>query len=232
MFVVSLTKEESIEYGIYKRLREIAPLANINTLRQISIYMARSGFDGDVYKDIFFKYNENKDTSTLYFNNGIEIEFNDYLGNFDFIVRKKEQNFSMKTLVCLSDNDDLSSVNIYSELKIKGNGMYVVSFRPRDLENDKIIKYGTINYYTNDEIDWVMEIAGDEIENNFDLVAKENGIFPFADACYFDVLPQNDMSLDCYQGYISNMLMRIDLLYDNMKCLRVKNEKKRKKMIK
>ena len=42
----------------------------------------------------------------------------------------------------------------------------------------------------------------------------------------FDLLCQYDMSLDSYQGYISNVLTRIDLLYDNMKCIRIKRKKR------
>lgn len=228
MFVVSLTKEDKIQYKVLKRLRQLAPLANIETLKQISIYMARSGFDGDVYKDIIFKYNENTDTSVLCFNNGMQIEFNDYLGNFNFMIRKKENHFSMQTLVYLKDQNDLSSVNIYSELKIKGFGMYVVSFRPKDLCNENSLKFGTINYYTNDEIDWVKEIARNNIENDFDLVAIQNGIYPFSEKSDFEMSLQRDLVEDCYQGYVSNVLMRIDLLYDNMKYLRIKRKKKEK----
>ena len=228
MFVVSLTKEDRIEYKIFKRLREVAPLANINTLRQISVYMARSGYDGSIVDDMKFIYNDDKDTSTLYFTDGLEIEFNDYSGDFDFILSRKENHFSMKSFVSLDNQDDLSSLNIYSELIVKGYGMYVVSFRPKNLSDESTIKYGTINYYTNDEIDWVREIADEEINNNFDIVARKNGIYPFSEKVDFEILTQRDMVEDCYQGYVSNILKRIDLLYNNMKYLRIKRKKREK----
>lgn len=231
MYVVKSTKEDKVAQRIFNRFRKCAPMANVETLKQISVYMARSGFDGDVYSDIRFEYDEDRDTSVLLFNNGIKIEFDDYSGNFDFVVERNENKYSMHTLVYLNNPDELSSVKIYSELKVKGYGMYVVTFKPRDLSDEKTLKYGTINFYTKDEIDWVKEFAGEEIDNNFDIIARENGIFPFAEKCEFDILPQFDMSLDCYQGYISNMLMRIDLLYDNMKYLRVKRKKKTRKRI-
>ena len=57
MFVASLTREEKNIYGLYNRFRQCFVNANINTLRQICIYICRSGFNGDIYKDIVIKYN-------------------------------------------------------------------------------------------------------------------------------------------------------------------------------
>lgn len=228
MYVAALTREDKIAYGTYLMLRECAPKANLITLRQISVYIARSGFVNDISSDFIIEYNEEKDVSVVSLINGITIEFDDYSGNFDFIITRKDRLCSVRTVVSLNNPNDLSTVNVYSELKIKRNGMYVVAFRPKDVSDENALKFGTINYYTNDEIDWVCEIIDDEIDNNFDIIAKRNGIFPFAEQCCFDLLSQTDMVLDCYQGYISNMLMRIDLLYENIKYLNV-NKKKRKK---
>ena len=121
----------------------------------------------------------------------------------------------------------MSSINIYSELKVSGYGMYVLTFRPKDICNENTLKYASINYYTEDEIEWVKEIVGSDIEDNFDIVAKNNFIFPFSEGLIrdIDLLPRNDNSLDCYQGYVSDVLTRIDLLYDNMKYIRVKRKK-------
>lgn len=225
MFVVYLTKEERMAYDIYFKLREYAPKANLETLRQISVYLARNNKVENINNDIEIKYNENKDTSYLLLNDGTIIEFHDEDDIFNFSIIKDDGKQHMKTLIYLRDENDMSSLNIYSELKISGYGMYVVTFRPNDLSNENSLKYGSINYYTEDEIDWVMEIAMDEIDANFDIVAKRNHIFPFSEKIHFDILKQEDINLDGYQGYISNMLSKIDLLYDNMVYLKIKKKK-------
>jgi len=227
MFVVSLNDEEKKIYGLYNRFRQCFVSADINTLRQICIYICRSGFDGDIYKDIVIKYNEDRNTSLIILDNGIEIEFDDLSNNFGFTISRKDGKYLMNTIVNLSDQGDMSSINVYSELKIKGHGMYVVTFRPKNICNENTFKYAAINYYTEDEIEWVREIVGRDIDYNFDLVAKNNFIFPFSEGLIkdIDLLPRNDNSLDCYQGYVSEVLTMIDLLYDNMKYIRVKRKK-------
>lgn len=225
MYANMMTIEERRSFNIYLKFRDLFPKANIEVLRQISVYIARCNFSDEIYENIKFKYLYDSDNSLLVLNNGIEIEFNDFSGEFGFVVRRNDGNFSINTIVSLNDSKDKSSVNIYSELRIKGYGMYVVTFRPKNLSDINSLKYGTINYYTDDEIEWVMEYAGDDVDNNFDIVAKNNGIYPFADKSEFELVSQPDISLDSYQGYISNVLMRIDLLYDNMKCIRIKRKK-------
>lgn len=225
MYANMMTIEERRAFNIYLKFRDLFPKANIEVLRQISVYIARCNFSDEIYENIKFKYLYDSDNSLLVLNNGIEIEFNDFSGEFGFVVRRNDGNFSSNTIVSLNDSKDKSSVNIYSELRVKGYGMYVVTFRPKNLSDINSLKYGTINYYTDDEIEWVMEYAGDDVDNNFDIVAKNNGIYPFADKSEFELVSQSDISLDSYQGYISNVLMRIDLLYDNMKCIRIKRKK-------
>ena len=225
MYANMMSKEERRAFNIYLKFRDLFPNANIDVLRQISVYIARCNFSDEIYENIKFKYLYDSDNSLLVLNNGIEIEFNDFSGEFGFVVRRNDGNFSSNTIVSLNDSKDKSSVNIYSELRVKGYGMYVVTFRPKNLSDINSLKYGTINYYTDDEIEWVMEYAGDDVDNNFDIVAKNNGIYPFADKSEFELVSQPDISLDSYQGYISNVLMRIDLLYDNMKCIRIKRKK-------
>ena len=227
MFVVSLTNEEKNIYGLYSRFRQCFRDANINTLRQICIYICRSNFDGDIYKDIVIKYNEDRDTSLIILNNGIIIEFDDMSNNFGFIISRNDGKYIMNTMVNLFDSDDMSSINIYSELKVSGYGMYVVTFRPKNFSDENTFKYASINYYTEDEVEWVREIVGSDVDYNFDLVARNNFIFPFSEGLIkdIDLLPRNDNSLDCYQGYVSDVLTRIDLLYDNMKYIRVKRKK-------
>ena len=226
MYREMLTKQERMSFDIYLKFRDLFPKANIDVLRQISVYLARCNFNDEIYNNIKYKYVFDTDNSLIILNNGIEIEFNDFSGEFGFIVRRNENNFSSNTVVYLKDASDKSSVNVYSELKINGFGMYVISFRPKDLSDANSLKFATINYYTDDEIEWVNEYAGDNIDCNFDIVAKNNGIYPFADKSEFELLSQYDMSLDSYQGYISNVLTRIDLLYDNMKCIRIKRKKR------
>ena len=225
MYANMMSKEERRAFNIYLKFRDLFPNANIDVLRQISVYIARCNFYDEIYENIKFKYLYDSDNSLLVLNNGIEIEFNDFSGEFGFVVRRNDGNFSSNTIVSLNDSKDKSSVNIYSELRVKGYGMYVVTFRPKNLSDINSLKYGTINYYTDDEIEWVVEYAGDDVDNNFDIVAKNNGIYPFADKSEFELVSQPDISLDSYQGYISNVLMRIDLLYDNMKCIRIKRKK-------
>lgn len=231
MFVVSLSDEEKNIYGLYNRLRQCFVNANINVLRQICIYICRSSFDGDIYKDIIIKYDDKNNTSLIILNNGIEIEFDDLSNEFYFIVSKKDGKSKMKSIVNLVNQNNPCSIYIYSELNVSGYGMYVVAFRPKDICNDNTLKYASINYYTEDEIEWVREIVGEDINTDFDLVAKSNFIFPFSEGLIkdIDLLPRNDNSLDCYQGYISEVLTRIDLLYNNMKYVKVKRKKLDKK---
>lgn len=220
MYIKEFTNEERKIYEVYKKLMEYAPNANINTLRQISIYIGRLSLS----ENIEFKYSEDRGFSSILLKNGNVIEFNDIFDEFNFSISKKDNKFSMKTLVYLNNPNDLSSINVYSELRIKGYGMYVVTFRPKNMNYIDSLKYGIINYYTEDEIDWIKEVAEESIDNNIDLVAKNNGIFPFSEKIEFDLL-MNEMGLDCYQGIIYDVLSRIDLLYDNMKYIRIKRKK-------
>ena len=224
MYVVFMSRQEKLFREIFNKLRGCVPNANISMINQISAYITRSGFVDYVDYDMKLEYLGNKDISVIKLNNGISIEFNDYSGEFGFIIKRKDGKMSMNTIVSLCDINDPSSINIYSELKLNGYGMYVVTFRPKDLCDKETLKYGTINYYTEDEIDWVRDIALDEIDNNFDLVAKKNFIFPFAEKSEFELIEQTDIISDNYQGYISNMLLRIDLLYNNMKFIRIKRK--------
>ena len=215
MYIKEFTNEERKIYEVYKKLMEYAPNANINTLRQISIYIGRLSLS----ENIEFKYNEDRGFSSILLKNGNVIEFNDIFDEFNFSISKKDNKFSMKTLVYLNNPNDLSSINVYSELRIKGYGMYVVTFRPKNMNYIDSLKYGIINYYTEDEIDWIKEVAEESIDNNIDLVAKNNGIFPFSEKIEFDLL-MNEMGLDCYQGIIYDVL-----LYDNMKYIRIRRKK-------
>ena len=231
MFVVSLTEEERKIYSLYSRFRKCFVNANVDLLRQICVYICRSNFDGDIYKDIVIKYDEGNNTSLIILNNGIVIEFDDLSEDFNFTISKRDGKNMMKTVVNLINQKDPSTIYIYSELRIKGYGMYVVSFRPKDICNDNTLKYASIHYYTEDEIEWVREIVNDVIDSDFDLVAKNHFIFHFSEGLIkdIDLLPRNDNSLDCYQGYISEVLTRIDLLYDNMKYIKIKRKKLDKK---
>lgn len=225
MFVAFMTKEGKLYGNIFNKLRQVFPTANISMLNQFSAYITRSGLVEFVDYDMKLFYCDDRDVSIIKLNNGLEIEFNDYSGEFGFTIKKNDGKLSMNTIVLLRDSNDPSSVEVYSELKFKGYGMYVVTFRPNNLSDSKSLKYGVINYYTEDEIEWVNEMSDCEINNDFDLVAKKNGIFPFAEKCDFELVGQTDIINDGYQGYISNMLLRIDLLYDNMKYIRVKRKK-------
>jgi len=229
MYVVFMTKEGRMFGKLFRMLRERVPKANICMLNQICAYLVRSGMIKNIDEDVRLEYCTDRDVSVLIINNEIEIEFDDYSGDFGFIVKRNDNRSSVMTVVSLDEQNDFSSLNIYSEIRIKGNGMYVTTFRPKNLFNEDSLKYGAINYYTDDEIEWVEEFASDEINNNFDLVAKNNFMFPFAEKIEFDLFSQTDMIEDKYHGYISNMLLRIDLLYNNIEIMKIKIKKREKK---
>ena len=127
---------------------------------------------------------------------------------------------------------DLSTLTVYSEIIAKDFGKYVITFRPNNM-CDETIKFGTINYYTEDEVNWVHDISGmDKIEKDFDIIAKNNDIYPFADKMFFDIrLESINTELDCYDGCLKNYLSRVDLLYNNLLVYMKSIEKKKVKKI-
>lgn len=226
--MVEFTKEDKKIYGMYTLLRKYAPNANITTLRQISLYVGISTGDFDVNNDCSIFLNENIKSYEIVLKDGRKIFFSDALNNFSFTVFKEDRNIFMSMNVYEVMPGDLSTVNVYGEIRTKNDGMFVVSFRPVDMTDDSL-KYGTINYYSEEEINWIYEISGEKnIERDFDVVAKRNLIYPFAEKSYFDVDFKSDSSeLDCYDGYLSAVLTRIDLLYENTKiCVDAKIKKK------
>ena len=236
--VVSLTNIGKKEYSMYGYLRKLAPNANIDTLKQISVYIAISTDNNFKIEDNcclkFIDSSKEDEGFVLSIFDGRKILFKNDLSNFGFTVL----NYDINNKIFMSSNilervyGDLSTLTVYSEIATKDFGKYVVTFRPNNM-CDNMIKFGTINYYTDDEVNWVYEITGvDKIENDFDIIAKKNGIYPFADKMFFDItLEENDTELDCYDGCLKSYLSRVDLLYNNiLVCMNSKDKKKVRKM--
>ena len=220
MFIVVNDKNDKT-YSIYKFLREGAPDANIDTLKQISIYVAscikNEEFQiSENYKLIYdeinccYIFNLDDNRKIIFSNNSSEFGFK--IIRFDLATK-----LIMTSNVSLRVFGDLTTLNVYSEIVSNSFGLYVVTFRPNDMSDDSI-KFGTINYYTLDEVDWVYEISNkDNIDTDFDLVSKENGIYPFSDKSFFDLsLEYTNTHFDCYDGCLKNYLERVDLLFNNI----------------
>lgn len=217
---MNVRKQEEINvYRLFTELLNYGPQSEVNTLIQISLYIVRN--------NLKIKNIENSELGKriILLDNGMTIEYS-VVGDFGFTLINSNDDMKVKTVVSLSELGNLAAVNVYSELDINKMGMYVVAFRPTSIFDSSSLKYGVINFYTNDEIDWVKEITKEEIDNNFDLVAKKNGIFPFAEKSEFDLIEQDSNQLDLYQGYISEVLNRIDLLYNNVSMINCKKKKK------
>ena len=221
--VVELTNITKKEYGMFFYLRKLAPNANIDTLKQISVYIAISTDDNfDIDKNCslkMFSSSMEDECFLLSIFDGRKILFSNNSSIFGFSVLNYnvDNHIYMESKVYEKHTGDLSTLIVYSEVITRDFGKYVVTFRPNNMCDDKM-KFGTINYYTEDEVSWVYEVSGNEkIDNDFDLVAKNNGIYPFAEKIYFDVpLQYMDTELDCYEGYLKNYLHRVDLLYKNV----------------
>ena len=66
--------------------------------RYVYIYICRSSFVGDIYKDIVIEYNDDKNISSIILNNGVEIEFDDLTDSFGFSILKKDGKCKMNTM--------------------------------------------------------------------------------------------------------------------------------------
>jgi len=225
--VVKLSNFERKMYQVFSLLMGEAVGANITTMKQISIYVAKSTDILNVQIDCIVSINEEKDCYQLLLSDGRRILFSRFSNEFGFKILNDMFDMNVSIVVSEQISGDLTTTSVYGEIKIKDNGMYVIGFRPNRL-NNQLEKYVYINYYTDDEIDWVYEVVGTDIDGNFDIVAKKNMIYPAAEENSFVVLPQNnDNSFDCFSGIISDVIARIDLLCDNVKVVR-KNVLKKK----
>lgn len=224
--MVKLTKQEKKMYQVFSLLMGNAIGANITTMKQISIYVAKSTDILDVATDCKIIFNEKDNCYELTLKDGRRILFSRNSNEFGFKVLNEIDDMSISVVVSEQIPGDLTTASVYSEIIIKDNGMYVIGFRPNQLNND-LEKYVYINYYTNDEIDWVYEIVGENINGNFDIAAKKNMIYPAAEENSFVVMPDGDNSFDCFSGIIANVIARIDLLCDNVKIVRGKTLKKK-----
>lgn len=232
--VVSLNNISKREYGMFLYLRKLAPNANIDTLKQISVYIAittDNNFDIDTNCNLKMLDNSKENESFLLsIFDGRKIFFSNNSSVFGFSILNYNiiNHIFMMSEVSEKIVGDLSTLTVYSQIDTKDFGKYVITFRPNNM-CDETVKFGTINYYTAEEVNWVYEISGmDDIKKNFDIVAKNNGIYPFADKMFFDVpLEYVDTELDCYDGCLRNYLSRVDLLYNNLLVYMNTNEKKK-----
>jgi hypothetical protein len=232
--VVSLNKIGKKEYSMFLYLRKMAPNANIDTLKQISVYIAvttNDSFDIDRSCDLkSFDNSKEDECFLLSILDGRKIFFSNNSKAFGFSIL----NYNIKNHIFMSSEvyekivGDLSTLTVYSQIDMKDFGRYVVTFRPNNM-CDETVKFGTINYYTTEEVNWVYEISDmDDIKRDFDIVAKNNGIYPFTDKMFFDIpLEDFDTELDCYDGCLRNYLSRVDLLYNNLLVYMNTDEKKK-----
>ena len=233
MFIVVNDKNDKT-YSIYKFLREEAPDANIDTLKQISVYIAvttNDSFDIDRSCDLkLFDNSKEDECFLLSVLDGRKIIFSNNSKVFGFSIL----NYNIKNHIFMMSEvyekivGDLSTLTVYSQIDTRDFGKYVVTFRPNNM-CDETVKFGTINYYTTEEVNWVYEISDmDNIKRDFDIVAKNNGIYPFTDKMFFDIsLEYFDTELDCYDGCLRNYLSRVDLLYNNLLVYMNTDEKKK-----
>lgn len=215
-------------YKIFSMLINSIPNANIDTLKQISIYIENTTDDKfDINYDCQLSKCYFQDS--VYFNvlslfDGRKIYFFDSSSCFGFIVTSfdLDSRVIMNSIVSQSIKGDMSTISVYSKVNVVDEGMYVLSFRPNNIDTNTL-KFGTINYYTIDEINWISEVSEKNIDYNLDIIAKENEIYPFAEKSYFDISIEDKTEIDSFCGCITSALSRADLLFNN-----VKNIKKNK----
>lgn len=213
--MVKLTREEKKMYQVFSLLMGYAIGANITTMKQISIYVAKSTRGLDVMQDCSVSISDEKNAYQLMLSDGRKILFSRNSNEFGFIMTKEHNNISSLVIVSERIPGDLSTISVYSETIIKDNGMSVLSFRPNNI-SDNSLKFAYINHYTDDEIDWVYEIDGNNINYNFDMVAKNNLIYPSLEEKYFVVSSKSSTSFDCFNGMLEDVLLMIDLLNHNL----------------
>ena len=205
-------------YDLYMLLRKYAPNVNDITLKQLSLYIVRSTVDFDVNYDCNIILNGSNENYEILLNDGRRITFSGDLDEVSFTIFKEEKDVSMSTFVYETIPGNIDTTSVYGEVRIKDNGIFILTFRPNHI-TDESLKFGSINYYNEDEVNWVYEISGlSDIKKDFDLVAKDNLIYPFSEKVFFDIKLIDDvLEFDNFDGNLSAVLTRIDLLYDNAK---------------
>ena len=208
---------------IYTKISEELKDVNDDVLKQVSIYLMNSTDKNTEYnvESKKFKYGINIYDYVLVLSDGRRIYFSGKKDCFNFLVLRYDLDNEVVMSSVVSKNN--GNINIYGTVKDINNGVYILTFRPKNMDNDSL-KYGAINYYTVDELDWIYSLTNiSDVYNDLDIVAKKNFVYPFADTSYFEVFSDYDFELDSFDGYVNNVLVRIDLLYNN-----VRNVKKNK----
>lgn len=226
MFAVYLTKEDKITYRVYCWLRNEVPNVRIETLRQISFYIAQNYHDLDVINHLNIKYNDAGNLE-LTLNDDILIEFSDGSEHFGFVIKHNIENISMITLVSSIDAKDLSTVYVMGYVSSVENGIYMITSRLGDSKDDKTA-YGVIDYYC-DKAQFLTYWDTYKNGESLDLITNKNSHFNLNNRSYFNISLYEQVDLDCFNGYVTEVLSRIDLLGNNLKILdnklvRVKGE--------
>ena len=200
MGVVSLSKESKMAYGIFLWLRKQLPNADICTLRHISVYVAMTSENLDIYNDLKLILSTDRTMVNLLLSDGTEIRFKN---NFDkllsFVVEKRNLGVFMTMFVSADGLDNLYSTKIVGKV-VSADWCYVISAAD---DEDKL--YFIKTYYKNN--------------------LMKNG------TSYFEASVNGDIHLDCIDGlgYLTDVMVKLDLLYNNVINAK-KNNLVRKKM--
>ena len=214
VLVYEMGKDEGKASRTFKWLCKYIKDVNLEVLKQVSVYIARTNEEFNVYRECKINFDNDKFYELLLSNGSVIKIFKEHL-NFGFYVFRSNEDVSMQLIVSEKIKGKMHTANVYCEIRIKDNGMYVLSFRPNDMSDDSL-KYGAIHYFTEEEIDWALDVIDEEFCYNFDLLTKKHMIYPFAEKSFFDVIPQFDLEMDIFNGYLTTPMIISNLLYDNV----------------
>ena len=201
MGAVYLSKEAKIAYGIFFKLREKLPKADISTLRHISVYLALTNESLDIDNDLKLIVSTDRTMCNLLLSDGTEIRFQNSSDKaLNFVIDKRNLGVCMTLFVSTAKPDDLSTIMICGEV-LSGDWRYSIGFD--DFENK--ICFIKI-YYRNKLI--------------------ETG------TSYFNPSVNRNIGLDCIDGlgYLSDIMVKLDLLYNNVRHVK-KNKLVRRKCV-
>lgn len=187
MGVVSLSKEAKMAYGIFFWLRKKLPNADICTLRHISVYVAMTNDELDIDNDLKLIVSMDETMCNLLLCDGTEIRFeNSSHKSLNFVVDKRNLGIGMSLLVSTDKSDDLCTAKVVGEV-VSDDWRYVIGSTDNQ---DKV--YFIKTYY-----------KGNLVENG---------------TSYFKASVNEDIHLDCIDGlgYLTDVMVKLDLLYNNV----------------
>jgi len=188
--VLEISKKSKIAFGTFSYLRENLPNTSPYTLRHICAYIARCYDEFDINKDLKLSFTNKANTiCQLTLSNGSEITFCNFGSNSLDFIIEK-------------GNDELISTTFVST---------------QDHNSLSTAYAHGIIYYEN----WKF-VIGSEVDdqNCFIKVYYKNELIENATS-YFYATCENDINLDCLNGleHLTTIMMRIELLYNNLKAL-------------